>query len=150
MRCLSRVESDDASSRGRNTLQHTATHCNTLQHTATHCNTLQLTATHCNTLQHTATHCNTLQHTEHLCYTMMHLLSEVQDQATPPYHLSCLSLPTLSRHHTMPFDRIMSRLGGGGRTRSGRDYAVSAESPTLDSQFLFFRLHYVSTLRKRL
>ena len=40
---------------GRNTLQHTATHCNTLQHTATHCNTLKRTHTQCNTPQHTAT-----------------------------------------------------------------------------------------------
>jgi len=31
---------------GRNTLQHTATHCNTLQHTATHYSTLQHTFEH--------------------------------------------------------------------------------------------------------
>ena len=57
---------------GRDTLQHTATHCNTLQHPATHCNALQHTATPCNTLQHTATHCNTLQHTETHCNTLQH------------------------------------------------------------------------------
>jgi len=57
---------------GRNTLQHTATHCNTLQHTATHCNTLQHAATRCNTLQHAAIHCNTLQHAATRCNTLQH------------------------------------------------------------------------------
>jgi len=49
-----------ATTLGKITLQHTATHCNTRHHTAPHCNTLQHTATHRNTLQHSAAHCNTL------------------------------------------------------------------------------------------
>ena len=58
---------------GRNTLQHTATHCSILQHTATHCNTLQHIVIHCSTLQHTAAHCNTLQHTATYCNTLLTL-----------------------------------------------------------------------------
>jgi len=84
-------------SSGRDTPQHTATHCNALQHTAIYCNTLQHTATHCNTLQRTyqyiqvcptnrvnVTHCNlllqcvtftrfrTLQHAAAHCNTLCH------------------------------------------------------------------------------
>ena len=89
---------------GRNTLQHTATHCNILQHilwifilwvqassgsfqlwhivahcsilqhTTAHCSTLQHTAAHYSTQQHTAAHSSTLQHTAAHCNTLQHII----------------------------------------------------------------------------
>jgi len=80
---------------GRNTLQHTATHCNILQHIlwifilwvqasggsfqlwhiVAHCSILQHTTAHWSTLrtlQHTAAHCSTLQHTTAHSSTLQH------------------------------------------------------------------------------